>query len=239
MKKNKMMRTASGLLVATLLTTSIISGTFAKYTTTASGSDTARVAKWGVTITANGNMFASEYDTKDTDIKTIIAKSVVSNTTSGTTKDNVLAPGTEGNLTNATISGTPEVAVNVNYEPTLTLTGWTLENNTEYCPIVFKVNDTTYGLTGVKDSNGRTVTNESNNISELITAVQNAIKADSKNYAPNTDLSEDSVKKVNVSWEWAFEGNDDANDTYLGDQAAKGNAATISLTVVTTVTQID
>ena len=58
MRKNKMMRTASGLLVATLLTTSVISGTFAKYTTEETGSDSARVAKFGVEITARGTMFA-------------------------------------------------------------------------------------------------------------------------------------------------------------------------------------
>lgn len=50
MRKNKMMRFASGLLVATLLTTSIISGTFAKYTSNASATDSARVAKWSFTV---------------------------------------------------------------------------------------------------------------------------------------------------------------------------------------------
>lgn len=50
MRKNKMMRAASGLLVATLLTTSVISGTFAKYTSSASGSDSARVAKWSFNV---------------------------------------------------------------------------------------------------------------------------------------------------------------------------------------------
>ena len=47
MKKNVMMRAASALLVAVLLTTCAISGTFAKYTTSATGTDKARVAKWG------------------------------------------------------------------------------------------------------------------------------------------------------------------------------------------------
>ena len=42
-----------------------------------------------------------------------------------------------------------------------------------------------------------------------------------------------------ISWAWAFTGNDDDKDTYLGDQAAAGNAATISLDVTATVTQID
>lgn len=47
MKKNKMMRIASVLLVAVLLSTCAISGTFAKYITTSTGTDTARVAYWG------------------------------------------------------------------------------------------------------------------------------------------------------------------------------------------------
>ena len=47
MKKNRMMRLASILLVCVLLTTSVISGTFAKYTTSVSSEDKARVAYWG------------------------------------------------------------------------------------------------------------------------------------------------------------------------------------------------
>ena len=65
MRKNKMMRAASGLLVAVLLTTCIISGTFAKYTTTTSGSDAARVARWGFNDTASitlSDLFKTEYD---------------------------------------------------------------------------------------------------------------------------------------------------------------------------------
>ena len=62
MKKNRMMRLASGLLVAVLMTTSMISGTFAKYVTTASASDNARVAKWGVTLAANGLLYSEVYD---------------------------------------------------------------------------------------------------------------------------------------------------------------------------------
>ena len=50
MKKNKRMRTASGLMIAALLTTSMISGTFAKYTTADAAQDSARAAKWGVNL---------------------------------------------------------------------------------------------------------------------------------------------------------------------------------------------
>lgn len=61
MRKNKMMRAASALLVAVLLTTSTISGTFAKYVTQDSASDTARVAKWGVELQVVGNLYGETY----------------------------------------------------------------------------------------------------------------------------------------------------------------------------------
>ena len=82
MRKNKMMRLASALLVAVLLTTSVISGTYAKYITENTGSDEARVAKWGVTVTANGDAFETEYK-KDSDteialtVKTVLVSAVV------------------------------------------------------------------------------------------------------------------------------------------------------------------
>lgn len=82
MRKNKMMRLASCLLVAVLLTTSMISGTFAKYVTTASGSDSARVAKWGfdTTTIVMEDLFASTYG----------------DTVAGKDGAEVIAPGTEG-----------------------------------------------------------------------------------------------------------------------------------------------
>lgn len=50
MKKNKMMRIASVLLVAVLLSTCAISGTFAKYTSSVTGAATATVAKWSFEV---------------------------------------------------------------------------------------------------------------------------------------------------------------------------------------------
>ncbi len=50
MKKNKMMRIASVLLVAVLLSTCAISGTFAKYTSEATATAIATVAKWDVKL---------------------------------------------------------------------------------------------------------------------------------------------------------------------------------------------
>lgn len=241
MMKNKAMRIAAGAGVTTLLTMSVISGSFAKYITSGTGTDSARTAKFGVTVTANGTMFASEYAKDDENVVGTIVKSVVS---SGGESDHVVAPGTKGELLNATITGKPEVAVKVSYEPTLTLNGWEYTDegsaSSEYFPIIFKVGDKKYGITGMKDSTGAKITNVSANVEALKTAVENAIRAYSKDYAANTDLSGIGADGfVNVSWEWAYNGNSDEKDTYLGDQAAANKASTVELSMKTTVTQID
>ena len=108
MKKNKMMRIASVLLVAVLLTTCAISGTFAKYVTSKERTDTARVAKFGVDlgVTVDG-AFATEYDADVTVTDkdgAAIAKTVVS---AADDQDNLVAPGTKGDLmASATIAPT-------------------------------------------------------------------------------------------------------------------------------------
>ena len=124
MRKNKMMRLASGLLVAVLLTTSTISGTFAKYVTSDSASDTARVAKWGVTVMASGNLFGTDYESNsaDTNKDSIVAATSVN---VSSTDGNIVAPGTrnfEG--FKIAINGTPEVA----YTITATDNGKTIED---------------------------------------------------------------------------------------------------------------
>ena len=84
MKKNKMMRLASALLVAVLVTTCGISGTFAKYVTTASGTDTARVARWGILLNVASDVFDVEYDAD------------AGNGVSVQASEDVIAPGTSG-----------------------------------------------------------------------------------------------------------------------------------------------
>lgn len=110
MRKNKMMRLASGLLVAVLLTTSTISGTFAKYVTSDSASDTARVAKWGITVLASGNLFGTDYSAKTATPGDTIIAVTTSDSVSSSNTNNIVAPGTK-NDTGFTLSitGTPEV----------------------------------------------------------------------------------------------------------------------------------
>lgn len=112
MKKNKMMRIASVLLIVTILSVCAISGTYAKYVTTGAGEGSARVAKWGINIAMTGNdLFAAEYDYTDPTAVhyprtwDLAVKA----------DEQVVAPGTSseeaGGNYSAHISGTPEVAV--------------------------------------------------------------------------------------------------------------------------------
>lgn len=221
MKKNKIMRIASVLLVAVILTTCAISGTFAKYVTSGNGSDSARVAKWGVTVAGNAETFAKTYAKTD-DSFTVAANTVVST-------EDVVAPGTSGDMAAFTLSGTPEVAVRVAFSGTLELGDkWVDSNSAYYCPIEITVGGTTFKGTAY------------NSADEFEAAVNAKIATYSKDYAANTtDLSTIGADAPAISWAWAFTGNDDVKDTYLGDQAAAGNAAKISLSVTATVTQID
>lgn len=245
MKKNRMMRLASGLLIAVLLTTCTISGTFAKYVTADSGSDTARVAKWGVTVTADGSTFAEAYARDDQTLDANAASRIgVNSVVSGNSAD-VLAPGTFGSMTGFTLSGTPEVAVQVTYDVAkLDLANWEVDvtddntnNPVYYCPIIITVDG--------KEINGLDYTN----VGAFKAAVIAAIEDNSTYYAAGKDLGNQVDHNLSVSWKWNFETNkgtaqwqSDIKDTALGNQAGGVNggvAATIDLEVSCTVTQID
>ena len=235
-KKNWTLRAAVLMLALVLITSCFVGGTFAKYVTSGSGTDSARVAKFGVTVTASGDLFAKEYATDDQTVVGTIAKSVIST-------DKVVAPGTEsnGDFVAATVTGTPEVAVRVSYKldtATLQLENWKDGDGQFYCPLVFKV----------KTPDGNTVISgmEFQTAEAMKAALVNAVAAYTRDYAPGTDLSGKAADTLAISWEWPFETGTDADkpannvkDTFLGDEAAAGRAATVSLTLATTVTQID
>ena len=155
MKKNKMMRIASVLLVLTLISTCAISGTFAKYVTKAEGSDSARVAKWGIVVEVNGKtVFADKYAAEDEDYLAAGGTySVEAKAAEGEEADKVVAPGTDStqvgdDLLTAKVSGTPEVATRY----TLVISDWEdivlpKGEYTDYTQLL-KADDGTYGYTG-------------------------------------------------------------------------------------------
>lgn len=218
MRKNKMMRTASGLLVATLLTTSVISGTFAKYTTSASGTDEARVAYWGFNQSADMNidLFDATY-----------------NNVKSADNDNVVAPGTEKTTTFAfgydantsESANAPEVAYKLTVDAAATGTYTDLDANSSF-------------KWTLKTPSADQAT-EYNTVAELIAAIE-ALSGDTsgtKEYKagelPTTFTAAD--EQYTVGWKWAFDGND-AKDTEMGNATALDN---VKLTIKITATQVD
>lgn len=242
MKKNVMMRLASFLLVAVLISTSAISGTYAKYVTKETGSDNARVAKWGVVIEADSfGMFKTDYETTDT-TTTFTGKYSVSAAEGD--RDNLLAPGTSGSFADIAITGTPEVAVDVAIVADVKVEGdWIVDGNF-YCPVTITVG--TEKICGL----------DYDSAENFAAAIKAKIDGKSAQYAPNTDLGAlynatiPNPTNLDLAWAWAFEGagqsatadgpdgQTDKKDTVLGDKAAAGDL-TISIGVAITVTQID
>lgn len=232
-KKNVLMRSAGLLLALVLVTSCFVGSTLAKYTTSANATESARVAKFGVTLNAGaGEMFSTTYAKTD-DSFTLSENTVVSSD-----KSKLVAPGTSGSMAEFGMTGTPEVAVRVSYDvKEFKLTNWTTDGHDEYCPLVFTVNGTEYkiGNTGITDVAG------------LQTAVKNAINAYTKDYEANQNLSGKTADNLQVSWKWAFEDTTvgayqtDAKDTALGNRAANNvaDAGKIDFAVTMTVTQID
>ncbi len=218
--KNKFMRAAVILFALVLMTSCFVGGTFAKYVTAGNAKDSARVAKFGVVVSASDGAFFETYDS-DSNYTGLTVESDVK----------VVAPGTEGNFATIELSGTPEVAVEVAYEAEVSFSDtWVDEDGAFYCPIIVTVDGDEF--------DGADYTSAA----AFAADIADAITGYTAEYAPGTDLSAlTGGSEVAISWEWPFSTGDDndVKDTYLGDQAAEDNAATISIAVDVTVTQID
>lgn len=123
-KINKPMRAAGALLVATMLTTCMTAGTFAKYTTTDSATDSARVAKFGVVVSANGALYGTQYSNNATNpTNEVVAYDPTDAPGTNPTASvkayavgskNVVAPGTKNDTgLGFGVSGVPEVDTKV------------------------------------------------------------------------------------------------------------------------------
>lgn len=261
-KHNALMRASGILLVLTLGTSCFVGGTFAKYVTEKQGEDSARVAKWGVNVSVKEGV---EDLFEGSDGKDYVSGNLVGDTVVSSTSMDVFAPGTEGTLGETSITGVPEVAVKVDTDATVVVENWDdVEDSNFYCPLIFTITQTNAEGTQKEEKViGLSYDNNGGGASSFKTELERTIeKAYSGEFEANTDLSEQ-FNNFSISWEWPFAGEgEDANygganwtsqegqtnvkDTALGDRAAKalssGNedsAPRISITLKTTVTQID
>ncbi|NLC97235.1 MAG: hypothetical protein GX675_06680 [Erysipelotrichaceae bacterium] len=202
------------LLIVMLISTSLLSRTLAKYVTTGNLlNDTARVAKWGVVITApTDRLFSTTYTTHDTTYNE-------DNTVISASSELVVAPGTSGTISDFSITGSPEVAsrLGVTVNSGSKLSGWVLaDGTTAYEPVVWSLTE-------------GTTTQNNLSFADLLTELgEIAIEFD-----PNVSLADG--LSLTIAWEWPFSGND-VNDTILGDATT---APTITLDFDVTLTQID
>lgn len=129
---------ATVLLCAVFVTTSVLSTTFAKYTTTGEvDSETARVAKWGIKLSNSSNA--------DTEWSVVENENSIMAASSGST-DNIIAPGTSGYLACFRVEGNPEVAHNVtmNFNVTIGDGYKNLIGQDDYFPILISVGRASY-----------------------------------------------------------------------------------------------
>jgi len=232
MKKNVMMRVASVLLIAVMMTTCAISGTFAKYVSSGFAEDTARVAKWGVTVEADGtSTFGKFYFNKLNGNTLNSSYTFGTDSVASSDSDKVVAPGTKGTAAGLTITGVPEVDTKVTFTADVTLTGWTTNGADYYCPLVFTVTTNNNGVVVTTPIYGTVYADAAAFENAIELEVQKALAL----FPANTAINDDALT---VAWEWPFEGND-AKDTLLGNRAADGNAAKVTVEVTATVTQED
>lgn len=209
------------LVFAVAITSYSVSGTYAKYTSTKTGTDKARVAIWGIDVTNDVSLFKSSL-VEGTD--GINATSKYS--------DNIIAPGSkgsytfkiEGNGTNA-----PEVDYTLKIEATGNITDASLKKKMKF----------------QLDNKGGSEEDASHyyNIDELLEKI-NALDTGSKHAAGSTV----STSEHTISWLWDFETtskeSDDVTDTTLGNShkdisgAESVSQPDVTLTVTITAEQI-
>ncbi|MBR3786244.1 MAG: hypothetical protein IKJ77_07550 [Firmicutes bacterium] len=229
MKKNKMMRLASCLLVAVLLTTSMISGTFAKYTTTVSSEDAARVAYWGFQA-SNSMDIKALFTDKYTNVDSVDDKDVIAPGTSGS-KTFAFAWDEEVSAYGAQVAVTgPEVAYNFTVAVEDTCDPLIKDNKN----IQWKLDDGAWGTWDQLVASIKALSGEEDG---------------SKDYDPNT-LPVAFTKNDDthtIAWQWNFGGTEnytvdgkpltqDEYDTYMGN-AAELDDCSIKITI--TATQVD
>ena len=229
MKKNSTMRIAAVLMVLTLMTSCFVGGTFAKYTTSGYAEDTARVAKWGITVSADGtNTFGKFY--KNELNGNTLDTSYTFGVDSVSAAEDAVAPGIKGTVAGLKIDGTAEVDAMVTFKAEVTLTDWSVGSG-YYCPLVFTVTTVNNGVTTTTPIYGTSYTS-ADKFEEAIEA--EVLKAKAL-FEANESINDDSLT---ITWEWPFStGEDnDVKDTELGRATTP---AKVTIKVTATVEQTD
>lgn len=206
----KKMSLLVALVLAVVVTGYSVSGTYAKYTSQATGTATARVAKWAFDVndakkstqtTFTFDLFKTINDTLDGNEETDVKKA-------GTGETAIIAPGTQGSF-DIVLTNKSEVTAEYAIDYTVT--------NTGFIPVEFSVDNGATWTTDLADvvADGTTKLAMDNGSNTITVQWRWAfVGADSENYKAQTD----------------------AADTALGEA---DTAATLTVTAAVTATQVD
>lgn len=232
MKKTKFMRAALLLLVLTLITSCFVGGTFAKYTTSTTGSDSARVAYWGFDQGASTtiDLFDTTYTSDNGDtVKSSSADNNVNVIAPGTSKTSTFAFGYTNNTAESITA--PEVKYNFKVDVTTTGTTTKLDANPSFKWTLQKGTDTAIKY---------------QKLDELVAAIKylSGDASGTMTYKPGElpAAFTSADETYTIGWEWAFEtagekmAEQDKTDTDMGNAA---NLDNVALTITITATQID
>lgn len=238
MKKNIAARLGVLALVLTLVTSSLVSGTYSKYTSQVTGNDTARVAKFAFNV-KDGTAADTLSTATQTHVFNIFSYSAtdsgVYTSAVGLDGKKLVAPGTTGKLA-LEVDNQSEVAVTAAF----TLT----EANTSKIPIYYTYSGGTAPTQRYSDAlvtktytpGGSGDTGIYKPLSDLASAMAASLPATDGTAANQTS------KTYTLNWVWSFDQattsatQSDSDDTTLGTMAT---LPTVNLSVATTVTQSD
>lgn len=190
--------------------------TMSKYISSKSDKGTANVAKWGFEVTAKGDgLFGKEYKydagKKASVVNTASGVTLTVSAASageGTTRSNLVAPGTTGSMT-FSITGTAEVKSKI--EVSLTGNDVVLKYTTAtvtdgvYAPVKWTLKKN--GETNALVNNG-----SFKDLQDGLAGLNATVDANGT-YA--------GAGEYTIEWAWAFDGGNDALDTFLGAIANK------------------
>lgn len=212
----KRMSVLAILVLAISITAFSVAGTYAKYTSTDTISDKARVARWNINELVNVSLFEDTYN-----------NGAVKNLDDDTSVTDVIAPGTKGSY-NFKLEG----SVETNYTIKATVKE-ALETNGLEGRVVYYLKD------------GDTVLNSDTSLAGLKAALEalydgNTIYAagslDEKTYTIEWEWVFE--KTTTVDENTVIDSENDATDTALGNKSAEGtNVPEVKITVDFTVTQ--
>lgn len=210
-KTSKTARITILLLVLCLISTAMLSGTFARYTSEYAGADTALIAKWDISVSDGDehgftmlpgeaqqlDLFKHEYDTN-----------ILS--TAGDSK--IIAPGVDGDFT-LKVENKGDVAAEMTFD-------FDVSGDASNAPIEYKLKDgQTWG-----------------NLDALKTALDELEKM--KNVAAGTGTAEQTVEwRWPLDGSDVYGTNDEV-DTDLGTDSVTDNRSTYILTITATAKQI-